>query len=51
MYQEISAQKLEEIIQNQQIVELIDVREQHEWDMIRIPRAKLIPLSQLSDRY
>ena len=51
MYQEISAQKLEEIVQTKQPIELIDVREEHEWDMIHIPQAKLIPLSQLSDRY
>lgn len=51
MYQEISAKKLEEIVQTKQPIELIDVREEHEWDMIRIPQAKLIPLSQFPDRY
>lgn len=51
MYQEISAKKLEEILQTRQPIELIDVREEHEWNMIRIPQAKLIPLSQFPDRY
>lgn len=51
MYQEISAQKLEEILQTKQPIELIDVREEHEWNMIHIPQAKLIPLSQFPDRY
>ena len=32
-------------------MEIIDVREQNEWDMVRIPQAKLIPLSQLPNRY
>ncbi|MCH8205358.1 MAG: molybdenum cofactor biosynthesis protein MoeB, partial [Candidatus Hydrogenedentes bacterium] len=29
---------------------LIDVREQHEWDICNIPGAKLIPLSEFEDR-
>jgi len=30
-------------------VELIDVREPHEWEIARIPRARLIPLDQLGE--
>ena len=51
MYQEISATQLEQILQKNPNIELIDVREQNEWDMVRIPQAKLIPLSQFPDRY
>ena len=51
MYQEISAMQLEQILQKNPNIELIDVREQNEWDMIRIPQAKLIPISQFPDRY
>ena len=29
---------------------LVDVREQHEWDICNIPGAKLIPLSEFEDR-
>lgn len=43
--------QLEQILQKNPNIELIDVREQNEWDMIRIPQAKLIPISQFPDRY
>ena len=32
-------------------VELVDVREKHEWDIARIPAAKLIPLSVIDSQY
>ncbi|MEY4530236.1 MAG: hypothetical protein RLZZ156_957 [Deinococcota bacterium] len=30
---------------------LIDVREQNEWDAVRVPNATLIPLSEFQTRY
>jgi rhodanese-related sulfurtransferase len=45
MYQEITHTELEALLKNHAKIELIDVREQIEYDMIRIPEAKLIPLS------
>jgi adenylyltransferase/sulfurtransferase len=50
MYTEISALELPGIIQSKQDIEIIDVREQKEWDMVRLPHAKLIPLSQIQTR-
>ena len=50
MYQEITHQELEVLIKTGTSIELIDVREQNEYDMIRIPQAKLIPLSLFTNR-
>ncbi len=50
MYTEISSKKLETLIKNKADIELIDVREKKEWDQIRIPGAKLIPLSSIEFR-
>lgn len=50
MYQEITYGALEMLLQNETDIELIDVREQQEYDMIRIPGAKLIPLSVFASR-
>jgi len=47
--EELSA-KLQGGIQNGEKVTLIDVREQFEWDIARIPGAKLIPLGDLHSR-
>ncbi|MBC7504020.1 rhodanese-like domain-containing protein [Candidatus Gracilibacteria bacterium] len=47
MYTEISSRDLEILIYDHADVELIDVREKKEWDQIRIPGAKLIPLSSI----
>jgi adenylyltransferase/sulfurtransferase len=47
--EELSA-KLQGGIQNGEKVTLIDVREQFEWDIARIPVAKLIPLGDLHSR-
>jgi len=41
-----------ELLQRRQAgeeVDLIDVREPHEWDIARIPGARLIPLAELTD--
>ena len=50
MYTEISSKELEILIKNSADIELIDVREQREWAQIRIPGAKLIPLSSIEFR-
>jgi rhodanese-related sulfurtransferase len=50
MYKEITHNELEVLIKNKSPIELIDVREKDEHDMIRIPQAKLIPLSQFANR-
>jgi rhodanese-related sulfurtransferase len=50
MYTEISSKELEILIKNKADIELIDVREQREWAQIRIPGAKLIPLSSIEFR-
>jgi rhodanese-related sulfurtransferase len=50
MYTEITAKELETLIKNKADIELIDVREKSEWDQIRIPGAKLIPLSSIEFR-
>lgn len=50
MYQEIIHTELETLLKHHADIELIDVREQIEYDMIRIPGAKLIPLSVFTSR-
>ena len=50
MYTQISTKELETLIHNAVDIELIDVREKNEWDQIRIPGAKLIPLSSIEFR-
>ncbi|MBC7498739.1 rhodanese-like domain-containing protein [Candidatus Gracilibacteria bacterium] len=50
MYKEISSKELEILTHNHADIELIDVREKKEWDQIRIPGAKLIPLSSIEFR-
>ncbi len=50
MYTEITAKELETLIKNKADIELIDVREKNEWEQIRIPGAKLIPLSSIELR-
>lgn len=50
MYTEISSKELETLIHDHTDIELIDVREKKEWDQIRIPGAKLIPLSSIEFR-
>ena len=50
MYSEITANELERLIESGADIELVDVREKAEWDQIRIPGAKLIPLSSIEFR-
>lgn len=50
MYGEIDALDLENLVHSNVDIELIDVREKNEWDMIKIPKAKLIPLSSIEFR-
>jgi molybdopterin/thiamine biosynthesis adenylyltransferase/rhodanese-related sulfurtransferase len=46
----ISAKELKSKMDRGEKFKLIDVREQYEWDICRIPSAKLIPLGQLPSR-
>jgi len=46
----ISAKELKAKLDRGDKFQLIDVREQYEWDICRIPSAKLIPLGQLPSR-
>jgi rhodanese-related sulfurtransferase len=32
-------------------VEFLDIREQHEYDQVRIPGSKLLPMSQINNRW
>lgn len=50
MYSQITTKELEQLVHNNIDIELIDVREKTEWDQIRIPGAKLIPLSSIEFR-
>jgi sulfur-carrier protein adenylyltransferase/sulfurtransferase len=48
--EEITATELNELIVNNPEAQVIDVREPHEYEIARIPRAKLIPLGQIVSR-
>jgi len=47
---EITVEELQEKLKSGEKINLIDVREQFEWDIARIPGAKLIPLGDLHSR-
>jgi sulfur-carrier protein adenylyltransferase/sulfurtransferase len=47
---EISAVELNRWFQSEVDLQLIDVREQHEYDFARIPGARLIPLGEIVER-
>ncbi|NIM48992.1 MAG: molybdopterin-synthase adenylyltransferase MoeB [Gemmatimonadales bacterium] len=47
---EISAKQLAQEIRENPDILVIDVREPHEWEICRLERATLIPLSELPDR-
>ena len=49
-YEEITATELNSWLNNKPDVQIIDVREQHEYDFARIPGATLIPLNQIVNR-
>ena len=48
--EEITVRELAEQLKNNPEVQVIDVREPHEFDIARIPRTRLIPLSQVVQR-
>ena len=48
--QEITATELKERIDRGDDIQIIDVREPHEYDIARMPDAKLIPLAQVVNR-
>jgi sulfur-carrier protein adenylyltransferase/sulfurtransferase len=47
---EITATELKQRIDNGDDIQIIDVREQVEYDVARIPNSKLIPLGQVLNR-
>lgn len=48
--EEITATELNELIKNNREVQIIDVREPHEFEIARIPKTKLIPLGEVVNR-
>jgi len=48
--EEISATELKRRLDKGEPLEVIDVRDPHEWDIVRIPGARLVPLGSLSER-
>lgn len=48
--EEITAKELKQKIDNDEDVQIIDVREQKEYDFARIPNTKLIPLGEVVKR-
>ena len=48
--EEITATEMKQRLENGDDVQIVDVREPHEYQIARIPNAKLIPLGQVVDR-
>jgi len=48
--EEITAKELNELIQTNPELQIIDVREPHEFEIARIPNTKLIPLGEVVNR-
>jgi len=48
--EEITATELSDLIKNDREVQIIDVREPHEYEIARIPNTKLIPLDEVVKR-
>ncbi|MCD9188738.1 MAG: molybdopterin-synthase adenylyltransferase MoeB [Pyrinomonadaceae bacterium] len=48
--EEISAKELNELIKSNPELQIIDVREPHEFEIARIPNTKLIPLGEVVNR-
>ncbi|WP_448591512.1 molybdopterin-synthase adenylyltransferase MoeB [Thermoflexus hugenholtzii] len=46
----VTPEEFKEMLERGERIEIIDVREPVEWEICRIPGAKLIPLSQLTSR-
>ncbi|HMQ02559.1 MAG TPA: molybdopterin-synthase adenylyltransferase MoeB [Pyrinomonadaceae bacterium] len=49
--EEITALELKELVEGDKNVQIIDVREPHEYEIARIPGAKLIPLGDIVNRF
>ena len=47
--EEISASELKRRLDKGEALEVIDVRDPHEWDIVRIPGTRLVPLGSLSE--
>lgn len=50
MYPEITTEQLKQKLESGEKLNLVDVREQDEWEAGHIPQARLIPLSEIQDR-
>ncbi len=48
--EEITAAELSDLIKNNREVQIIDVREPHEYEIAKIPNTKLIPLGEVVNR-
>ena len=48
--EEITATELNELIKSDPEIQIIDVREPHEFEIAKIPNTKLIPLGQIVAR-
>jgi adenylyltransferase/sulfurtransferase len=48
--EEISAHELKRRLDGGEALELVDVRDPHEWEICRIPGTRLVPLGSLSER-
>lgn len=49
-YEEITASELKRRLDNNDRLQIIDVREPHEYEIVRLPNTKLIPLGQILHR-
>jgi adenylyltransferase/sulfurtransferase len=45
----IAPHELAQILEKGEPVDLVDVREEYEWNIARIPGARLVPLGRLAD--
>lgn len=50
MYPEITTDELQQKLERGEKLNLVDVREQDEWEAGHIAQARLIPLSEIQDR-
>jgi adenylyltransferase/sulfurtransferase len=48
--EEITVTELNDLIKNNSEIQIIDVREPHEYEIARIPNTKLIPLGEVVNR-
>jgi adenylyltransferase/sulfurtransferase len=45
----IEPRELADRLERREVLDLVDVREEYEWNIARIPGARLVPLSRISD--